>query len=187
MAITEIKNRNFQTPLNFNFSVDRLPDFNYFVQRVVVPPLSLTATINGGSNPFTRVNWPGDHMRFGDLVVEFKVDEEMRNWYEIFSWIQSLGFPENQAQYGKAFMGEVANLDGEKPKFTSNRSGSGKIFGQGDLIINTSHNNPHLSIKFVDIHPVSLSQLDFDSRNTDKTYVEATVTFKYDYFTVKQL
>jgi hypothetical protein len=187
MSISEIKNRNFQTPLNFNFNVDRLPDFNYFVQRVVLPPLALSPATNGGTNPFVRISWPGDHMKFGDLMVEFKVDEEMRNWYEIFSWMQALTFPEKQSQYGAIYRGELKNLDGEPAQPPTGRTGTGKVFGQANLIINTSHNNPHLSINFVDLHPISLSQVDFDSRNTERTFVESIVTFRYDYFTVEKL
>jgi len=187
MAINEVKNRNFQTPLNFNFSVDRLPDFNFFVQKVTLPTVALSPATNAGTNPFVRVNWTGDHMRFGELVVEFKVDEEMRNWYEIFSWMQAISFPESQAQFGALYRGQLKNLDGELPKIPNNRPGIQKVFGQATLMVNSSKNNPHLSISFVDIHPVALSEVQFDSTNTDTPHISSRVNFRYDYFTVEKV
>jgi hypothetical protein len=187
MALTEIKNRNFQSPFNFDLRISRLTDFNYFVQRVNVPALALTPAIGTGYNPFTRVHWAGDHMAFGDLIVEFKIDEEMRNWYEIFSWMQALGFPEKQSQYGDLYKGELKNLDGEKTNRFDTRQGIGAIFGQASLTINTSNNNPHLTINFVDIHPVSLTEIAFDTRSPEVNYVTSVVNFKYDYFTVEKV
>jgi len=187
MPITEVKNRNFQIPLNFDFRVDRLPDFNYFVQKVNLPTVALTPASNTGTNPFVRVNWTGDHMRFGELEVEFKVDEEMRNWYEIFSWMQAIAFPERQAQFGALYKNQLKDLDGNIKPAPGNRMGMGVVFGQGILTVNTSKNNPHLVVNFVDIHPVSLSEVAFDSTNTDAPNITSTVNFKYDYFTVEKV
>ena len=47
-----VDTRNFQPPLNFEFAVDKLTDFNYFVQKINVPDLSIGLANNGGATPF---------------------------------------------------------------------------------------------------------------------------------------
>lgn len=184
MSLSDIKNRNFQSPLTFDFRVDRLTDFNFFVQKVNIPALSLASAER--STPFVTIPLPGDHVSFGELSVEFKVDEGLRNWYEIFSWIQGISFPETQAQYGNLIKGTIKNLDGETRKTITPRS-LGDIYGQGLLMINSSANNPLISITFVDLHPISLSEAVFDTTDASVNNVTCTVTFKYDYFKVEKV
>lgn len=187
MPISDVANRNFQSPLNFEFGVDRLTDFNYFIQKINIPDISIAIASNGGTNPFVRLPTPGDHIEFGELTVDFKVDEGMRNWYEIFSWMQGIGFPQSQEQYRLLKQGKMTNLDGNTVNLPMNGRKNGYIFGQAYLLINTSQNNPYLKLSFVDIHPVSLGEISFDTRETDVLYVTATVNFKYDYFTVEKI
>lgn len=184
MSITDLKSRNFQSPLTFDFRIDRLVDFNFFVQKISVPNLNIAAVTTG--TPFVNIPYPGDRMSFGELSVEFKVDEGMRNWFEIFSWMQGISFPETQAQYGALKTGALKNLDGDARKTISPRS-NGDIYGQGVLMVNSSANNPSVVIKFIDLHPVSLSEAVFDTTDQEVTYVTCTVTFKYDYFTVEKI
>jgi hypothetical protein len=125
-------------------------------------------------------------MNFGELSIDFKVDEGMRNWFEIFSWMQGIAFPENQAQYGALKRGAIKNLDGQKRTTITPRA-NGDLYGQGVLLINSSANNPSVAIKFVDLHPVSLSEAVFDTTDQDVAYVTCTVSFKYDYFTVEKI
>lgn len=178
-------NRNFQSPLNFEFAVDKLTDFNYFIQAINIPDLNIGTT--DISTPFTKIPYTGDHLTFGDISIDFKVNEGLYNWYEIFSWMQGIGFPESIDQYGKLKSGTLPDLNGDIPKNPIPQRTHGLIYGQGTLLINSSQNVPVLKISFVDMHPVSLGQLTFDSRNTDVAYATSSVTFKYDYFTVEKL
>lgn len=184
MSISDIKNRNFQSPLNFEFRVDRLTDFNFFVQKINIPALSI-GTANMGT-PLVNISMLGDHMGFGELSVEFKLDEGMRNWYEIFSWMQGIAFPEGQNQYGALVKGTTKNLDGKVRTNITPRS-VGDMYGQGVLSINSSANNGLVAITFVDLHPVSLSEAVFDTTNTEVAYISCTASFKYDYYTVEQI
>lgn len=184
MAFTNVENRNFQSPLNFNFIVDRLKDFDFYVQNVSVPDISISTPDSG--TPFSRLRIPGDHINFSDLNVTFKVAEGMYNWYEIFSWIQAMGFPERQKQFGDLRQGNLKDLNDKVQTRDTNRD-VGELYGQATLMINTSHNNPYLSINFVDIHPTSLSSVELNTTANDVEYLTATVTFAYDYFTVEKI
>lgn len=184
MSLTDISNRNFQSPLNFEFRVDRLTDFNFFVQKVNIPGLTIGSANMG--TPLVNIPMLGDHMQFGELSVEFKLDEGMRNWFEIFSWMQGISFPEKQEQYSNLVKGATKNLDGKLRSNITPRSG-GDIYGQGVLAINSSANNPLVAITFVDLHPVNLSEAVFDTTNAEVAYVSCTVSFKYDYYTVEKI
>jgi len=184
MSAADISNRNFQSPLNFEFRVDRLTDFNFFVQKISIPGLSIGSADK--QTPFANIPFLGDHMRFGELSVEFKLDEGMRNWYEVFSWMQGISFPEKQEQYGNLVKGAIKNLDGDLRKSITPRD-AGDMYGQGILTVNSSANNALVAITFVDLHPVGLSEALFDTTNTDVAYVSCTATFKYDYYTVEKI
>ena len=184
MSLTDISNRNFQSPLNFEFRVDRLTDFNFFVQKIGIPGLSIGSADK--QTPLVNIPFLGDHMRFGELTVEFKLDEGMRNWYEVFSWMQGISFPERQEQYGNLVKGAIKDLDGKQRTAITPRS-LGDMYGQGVLTINSSANNGLVAITFVDLHPVALSEATFDTTNTESGFVACTATFKYDYYTVEKI
>lgn len=185
MPVANVQNRNFQAPLNFEFRVDKLTDFNFFIQKINVPSVGLPPASAG--TPFVKIPYPGDHLDLGELSVDFKVSEGLYNWYEIYSWIESLGFPQRQKQYGDLKLGKNKDLNGNIIEPAIIRKSHGNIYGQATLIINSSQNNPQVKINFVDVYPVNLSEIIMDSRDSDVNYITSTVSFKYDYFTVEKL
>src|SRR5690606_103637 len=52
-------NNNFLSPLGFHFSVRKLPNVNFFVQRVRIPSISLPPADT--PNPFVKIPYSGDH------------------------------------------------------------------------------------------------------------------------------
>lgn len=185
MSILNTTNRNFQSPLNFTFHIDRLPDFNFFIQKINVPSLNLPTAGNVGGTPFSKVHYPGDHIDFGEISVDFKIDEEMSTWFSVYSWMRGLAFPEKFEQYKNfTVFDEITGID-NKPNGYVNPTNP--LYGQGTLFINSSQNNPLFKINYINVHPVSLSELLFDTRETDVMYVTCTASFKYDYFTVEKI
>ena len=90
-------NKNFLSPLNFRFQIKKAPHVNFFIQKVNIPSIALpNPTV---SNPFVNIPYPGEHLRYGDLEISFKVDEDLQNYLEIHNWLVSLGKPENFDQY----------------------------------------------------------------------------------------
>lgn len=164
-------NQSFLSPLGFKLQIKKTPHVNYFVQKVTIPSVSLgTADID---SPFTKIPFPGTKLTFGNLQVTFKVDEDMANYLEIYSWLRDVGFPDNFAQY--------SNIAGQ-----SITSGDG-VFSDITLITLTSAMNPNKEITFFDCFPVDLSAIDLDSTSADVEYVTATVTFANRRFDVKTL
>ena len=163
--------QSFLSPLGFKLQVKKTPHVNYFVQKVNVPGVTLgTADID---SPFTKIPFPGTKLTFGNLQVTFKVDENMMNYLEIYSWLRDVGFPDNFAQY--------SNIAGQ-----SITSGAG-VYSDITLIVLSSAMNPNIEFTFFDCFPVDLSELTFDSTSADVDYLTATVTFANRRFDVKPL
>ena len=51
----------------------------------------------------------------------------------------------------------------------------------------SSSNVPNFKVKFLDMFPVSLSDLDFDATDSDIDYLTANVTFKYTIYNITDL
>jgi hypothetical protein len=173
-------NKNFLSPLGFTFSIKKTPNVNYFVQAVALPSLLL-----GQSDirtPFVKLPIPGDQLDFGTLIVTYRVDEEMRNYKEIFDWMIALGFPDNFGQY--------AAIAPNRGKFGGNvtnpTSGTGP-YSDASLIVLNSVKAPIINIIFKNLYPISLTDVLFDTMRTDVDYVDATVTFAFESFTLNYI
>ena len=53
------------------------------------------------------------------------------------------------------------------------------MYGDASLIVMSSKNNPVVEVRFSDLFPVALGQLQFDQQLSDTTYLTATATFNY--------
>jgi hypothetical protein len=169
--MTSPTNSNFLPTVGFKFGIKKLPTTNYFVQSINVPGLKLGFVER--PNPFLKYPIPGDHLQFNDFTLTFKVDEDMKNYLEIYDWMIGLGFPDNFDQY---------RLIDSK----SATSGEGKI-SDGTIQILNSARVPGIEVTVIDMFPSSLSDIIFDSRDTNLEYAQATVIFKYRKLRIQQL
>ena len=170
-VVNEPTNKNFLSPLGFDFRIKKLPTTNFFVTRATIP--GFTLGVVESPTPFVKLPVPGDKIQFNDLQVTFKIDEDMKNYLEIFNWMMGLGFPENYGQY--------ATL-----KNKARGSGEG-IYSDGVLTILTSAMNPNIEFSFRNAFPYSLTDVDFNTSSADSEYLEATVAFRYELFTINSL
>lgn len=165
-------NHNFLSPLNFLFILKRAPATEFFIQRINLPGFKLGAP--NYPNPFVNVPEPGEHLQYNPLTIQFKVDENLTNYMEIHRWMKSLGKPKTFEEYQ-----EVAT---EVPQI----SGFG-VKSDISLILMTNIKNPNFSINFIDAFPISLGDIQFDTRDSDINYLTATATFKYIYYDIEDL
>lgn len=164
-------NRNFLSPLNFNFQIKRAPHVNFFIQKVNIPSINLPPVTF--PNPMVNIPLSGEHITYGELEVTFKVDEDLHNYLEIHNWIKDLGKPIEFTGY--------RNL-AEKKEFT----GEG-LRSDISLIILSSTKSANYEIKFADAHPIFLSSIVFNTTDENVNYVEASATFKYTYFEISKI
>lgn len=164
-------NKNFLSPLNFKFQLKRAPHINFFIQKVNFPGLTIMPTQQ--PNPFVKIPISGDHIAYDELKILFRVDEDLQNYLELHSWIRGLGFPEKYAEYRE--------LAGQE-KHTG-----GGLESDISLIILNSTKLPNYELTFRDAFPVSLSELVFNSTDSDVEYIEASAVFKYTLFDLKKI
>lgn len=164
-------NKNFLSPLNFKFTIKKAPHVNFFIQKVNIPSISLPSP--EPNNPFVKVPYPGEHITYDPLVIDFKVDEDLKNYLEIHNWIRGLGKPTTYDEYA-----DISQAD----PFT----GEG-IYSDISLIILSSAKNPNYELTFIDAHPYALSDLQFNTVDSDVNYITARAQFKYTYYNLKDI
>ena len=166
----QINNRNFLSGIGFKFNLGKYPKVDFFCNTARIPEVTLgTAT---QPSYLKDIDVPGEKISYGDLTIQFLVDENMENYKIIHDWITGLGFPETAQQ----FIDVTTDKDGIRDMKEQ--------FADGTLRILNSNFNEVAKVKFLDMFPVSLSSLDFDATSTDVNYFTAQATFKY---TVYQL
>ena len=166
----QITNRNFLSGIGFKFNLGKYPKVDFFCNTARIPEITL-ATVTQASY-LKDIEIPGEKITYGDLTIQFLVDENMENYKIIYDWITGLGFPETAQQ----FKDQTTDDDGQREMMEQ--------FADGTLRILNSNFNEIAKVKFLDLFPVSLTSLDFDATSTDVNYFTASATFKY---TVYQL
>tara|TARA_R110002020_G_scaffold26411_2_gene85345 strand:- start:1448 stop:1954 length:507 start_codon:yes stop_codon:yes gene_type:complete len=162
-------NKNFLGQTGFRLVLDRTPTMNYFSQSASLPGISIgTSNL---VNPLLDYPLPGEKLTFSPFTISFRVDEDMKNYIEIYNWLAGLGSPSSANQY-KNFEANSRNQ--------SNLS-------DATLSILSSKYNPNLRIKFTNMFPESISELLFTTTASDIDYLEATVTFRYSLYTIQTL
>ena len=163
---------NFLSPLGFRFSIKKLPTVNFFVQSVSIP--AITVGEIPIATPFsTKIQMPGDLVSFGDLVVTFRVDEDMANYLEIYNWIRSITRIDNFTDDATAWSNEANNPMSDE-----------RVYSDASLTILNSAMNPNKEISFADCYPISLTDVPLNTTLSDIYYVECTASFKFRKFDV---
>lgn len=165
------ENKNFLSPLNFRFQIKKAPHVNFFIQQVNIPSIQLPSP--EPNNPFVKTPIPGEHLNFSDLKISFKVDEDLQNYLEIHNWMRGLGKPENFDQYKELQ---------DKPSY----SGEG-IYSDISVLILSSTKMPNYEITYIDAYPVFLSDLVFQTTDSDVNYITAEATFQYTYYKITNI
>jgi hypothetical protein len=176
MALTS--NINFLSPIEFKFTLKRLPNIEFFIQGATIPGITSGSTER--PTPFKTLDEPGDRLAFDDFSVSIICDEGMVAYKEISDWLVALTFPKSFDQYaslgpetfGSRAGGSVPNVNGDGVK------------SDGTLIVLNSNKNPSVKVKFVGMFPTSVSSIQLNTTGTDLTPPTFDVTFKYQEYTI---
>ncbi|CAB5221396.1 tail completion and sheath stabilizer protein [uncultured Caudovirales phage] len=164
LLTSQPQNANFLSPLGFRFSLKRSPNLNFFATDANIPSFDIGYVEM--PSPFKIIELPGDKPKFGDFNITFKVDEGLQNYLEIFNWIAKIGYPENFEQFAS-----VRN--------TATGSGQGTV-SDGTLTILNSAMDPTTEIRFENMFPYSLSEVNFTTADSTVNYVTARAAFKFN-------
>ena len=155
-------NRNFLNPIGYLLKLEKFEGVDFFCQTANVPDITMPTT--EVASQFRNLPIiPGGGVTFGDFVVSFIVDEDLKNYNSIASWIRDNG-----------------NAD-QMQRTTAKDD----ILTNAQLQIVTSQYNPAFIVDFRNIFPVSLTGLQFDATVSDVEYITATATFKHQQFFIR--
>lgn len=177
----EIENRNFLSPLGFHFSVVRAPLAAFYGTKVNIPSMDLSVATQ--PNYLTDIPRAGEKIEFGDLTFEFLVDEDMKNYMEIQTWMRGLGFPES---LNEIYEWQKQKEDHDYPDNYRDENYL-NLYSDGTLTIYNSANVPHFKVVFENMFPYRLSTLEFDSTLTEEIYLKAQVSFKYTIYNIRDI
>lgn len=146
------------------FMLRRLPTMTYFCQSTNLPGASLTIT--NQHNLFTPIKRPSGNINHDLLMINFAVDENLKNWREIFEWMRQCADYENFDEY-------------QEPK---------KHFSdEATLLVLTNKNNPAYRINFSGLFPLKLAQLNFDSKVTTGEFLYCEASFAFSTLKIEEL
>lgn len=158
---------NYLSTGGFDIKVSRLPNVEFFSQKLLLP--GVTANSVETQTPLRAYYSVPDHLRFADFDLSFIIDENMENYQEIFNWLRGMATPDNLNQYK-----------------TLEASKEGLVSDVTVLLLN-SHKNPNIKFTFQNAFPIGLTPVSLDMSQQDVQYAEATVTMRYDAFTIEKL
>jgi hypothetical protein len=161
------QNTNLLQPTKFLLTFSRLPNVQYFCQSVNLPGVSVGQSIL--NFPSVDVYTPGNKITYNNLNVSFTVDEELKTWKEMYNWFRSFASPDGTEERNRLSALQNQGKISQKPWYSD-----------ATLTILSSLNNPILRVEFVNIFPVSLSDLQFDTKMSADDIITADAMFVYD-------
>ena len=176
---------DYASPVQFRFSIIKLPKVEYFATAANIPGISLGTAEQ--PTPLKDIPIPGDKLNYDNLNLSFLVDENLENYREIHGWLTGVGFPKNYEQFQTLQGASTDRFPSTQNTGTSKEIGEikkatqddGGLYSDATLMILTSKNNANLEVRFRNIYPTSLSGLDYNQQAADVDYLTATVTFEY--------
>ena len=166
----QLENRNFLSPIGFQFSLNKVPKATFFSNSARIPEIVLGTAVQPVY--LKDIDIPGDKLQYGDFTLRFLVDEDLVNYMSIHNWLTGLGYPESTEQFKKATTNTEGLRDNEE------------IFSDGSLSILNSNYRTTAIVKFRDLFPISLTSLEFEATDTDVNYFTAEVSFKYTIYEI---
>lgn len=144
---------NILTNVQFKLDIHNLPNVTYYVQTASLPAV----TLEGGQLPGMRrdVPVPGQKLEFDPLNITFLIDQNLKNYEELYYWMVRIGVEDN-------FKDMVSDLS---------------------LHFLTGQMNVTRTIKFIGVWPMTLTEVAVQSDDPDAVQVVGSAVFNYQYFT----
>jgi hypothetical protein len=157
-------NKNGILATHFQFELRKTSVTTFFCQSVNLPGLSLTPVEQ--KTMFNNIPRPSGALVPENLAINFMVDENLKNWFEIYNWLQECS---------------------DERDFTKYKPPSQHLNSEGLLFIHDSNNQPRFKVNFENLFPVSLSGINFQTGQTNSTYQYCSANFRYTVFTIKEI
>jgi hypothetical protein len=166
-------NLNLLQTIAFETNFQRIPNVNYFCQKVNIPGMVLGSAIQ--PTYFSDIPLEGDKLSFDTLDISFIIDEDMQNYQEIYSWLLSMGFPDNFPQFTALKTAPTSGI-------------TNGLRSDINVILHTNKSKPNYNITFKDAFPISLSAISFDASASNLDAIVADASFMFtSVFTIEKI
>jgi len=167
------QNTNLLQPTKYLLTFSRIPETQYFLQSVNIPGVSAGQTLI--NTPVHDYYAASNKMEFSNLSINFLLDEDLKSWQNIFYWMNSIGSPKSLEER-KALQEIQTGTYGKKA-----------YYSDAILTILSNLNNPIIRIHFHNLFPVSLSDIQFDTKLSADDIMTGDATFVYSYFEFEEI
>ena len=171
----QVNNNNYLSPIGFKFILEKAPKVAYLCQSAAIPEINLGEI----EIPSYLVSIPIEgNISYSNFNLSFLVDEDLENYIQLHNWIRALGVPTSFAE--RREFEEKIRYSG-----LSNTNKDRNIFSDGTLQVFTNNLTNNFEVQFIDLIPLSLSTLEFDSTVSETEFMKATVNFAYTYYEIR--
>lgn len=152
----------------FKFILEDAKHVEFFCSSVNIPGVS--ASYIQQATPTGQFFVGGKKLHYEDLILTFRVSEDLENYKEIFNWLHGIHAPQDTDQF-KEFNDKKLSV---ARKYN--------IASDATLFSLTNASNGNIEFSFKNLFPFSLTgiQMNIEGKQT----ITATVGFRYDYYTI---
>lgn len=159
-SIVSIQNGDIENNLTqqnrFEMVFSVLPNVTYTLNEVNLPGLN---TNNPTVPTIFNTTWQGaDSATFDQLNINFLVQENFSNYFEIHDWMRAISFPDSFEDRR-----DLLRFEGED--------------SYGFLTINNSNNRPLFRFHFYNIMPNTLTGLELMAAQSEELFASATFNY----------
>jgi len=158
------QNTNLLQPTKYLLEFKRINTVIYFCQSVNIPSIKLGEVAR--VTPFLDMYSPGTKLDYSLLDIEFIIDEELQTWKNLYNWFIS-----------------IADPNGFEKRTYKEELQRSEHFSDATLTILSNLNNPVLRINFSNLFPVSMGDINFDTRLSADNLVTVSASFRYESYT----
>lgn len=153
---------------NFSVLIKKCPGVVFNATHATIPGFAVSPAIQG--TPFVNIPRTGDKINYMPFTMTYTLDERLRNYLEIFQWINEYAVPSHGDQY------------------TSIKE-RGRITGMGltsdiSMMPLDSSRNVIAEVLIKDAFPVAMSPINFTIQTEQIQYATATVEFNFRTFDI---
>jgi hypothetical protein len=182
VLVKQPTNTSLLQKTKYIFTMPRINNTQYFLQEAMIPGINLPAL----SRPTSVVDIyvPGNKLEYEQFQMNFLVDAELKSWRDIHDWMRRLTTTVSNAEYKQLWRRDTVI---NKNVTSENISESMPQYADGIMTVMSNLNNPKFRIKYVNLFPIALSDIQFASTDSAEDIITATATFRYDYYDIEVL
>lgn len=164
------QNTNTLQPTKFLLTFDRITTTQYFCQSVNIPGISLGQI--QVPTPVYDYNVAGNKLTYNQFDMRFLIDEPAQSWKNLYDWFLSIASPKSIDD--RNTLSTIQNNYKNQDKLTS--------YSDAVLTILSGLNNPVIRVQFINMFPISLGDISFDTTQSADDIMTSSASFVYERF-----